>query len=71
MRFAGALAWLAWLFVHILWVGMQNRLVGFIRWSLSFISRSRAQRLMTGEAVAADFEQAGSRIDLRAVERSS
>jgi NADH dehydrogenase len=62
LRFAGAPAWLAWLFVHILFlVGMQNRLVVFIRWALSFVSRSRAQRLMTGESVAADFEQTGGR----------
>ncbi len=60
LRFSGAPAWLAWLFVHILFlVGMQNRLVVFIRWALSFVSRSRAQRLMTGESMTADFERSG------------
>jgi NADH dehydrogenase len=56
-RFSGAPAWLAWLFVHILFlVGLHNRIVVLTRWALSFISRSRAQRLMTGESVAADYE---------------
>jgi NADH dehydrogenase len=63
VQFAGAPAWLTWLFVHIMFlVGMENRLVVFTRWALSFLSRGRGQRLMTGESIAADFEQtAGSR----------
>jgi hypothetical protein len=53
---------LTWLFIHLLFlVGVQNRFVVFIRWALSFISRSRAQRLMTGESLVADFEQSASR----------
>ncbi len=49
MRFSGALAWLTWLFVHILFlVGLQNRLVVFVRWVLAFVTRGRATRLITG-----------------------
>jgi NADH dehydrogenase len=57
VRFAGVPAWLTWLLIHLLFlVGLQNRFVVFVRWTLSFVSRSRAQRLMTGESVAADYE---------------
>jgi NADH dehydrogenase len=52
-RFAGFVAWLTWLFVHLLFlVGLQNRAVVFLRWTLSFITRGRAQRLITGEETA-------------------
>jgi NADH dehydrogenase len=57
-RFGGAPAWAAWLFVHLLsLVGLENRLIVFIRWLLSFTTHGRAQRLMTGESVVADFDQ--------------
>jgi NADH dehydrogenase len=53
LRFAGFAAWLTWLFVHLLFlVGLQNRLVVFVRWTLSFMTRGRAQRLITGEESA-------------------
>lgn len=57
-RFGGAPAWVTWLFVHLLFlVGLENRMIVFIRWLLSFTTHGRAQRLMTGESVVADFEQ--------------
>jgi NADH dehydrogenase len=57
-RFAGAPAWVTWLFVHLLFlVGLENRLIVFVRWLLSFTTHGRAQRLMTGESVVADFDQ--------------
>ncbi|HEX4108310.1 MAG TPA: FAD-dependent oxidoreductase [Solirubrobacteraceae bacterium] len=57
-QFGGAPAWLTWIFVHILFLaGLQNRTVVLLRWVLSFLSRGRAQRLMTGESVAADYER--------------
>jgi NADH dehydrogenase len=61
VRFGGALAWLTWLFVHILFlIGLENRFVVLLRWALSFVTRGRAQRLVTGESVAATFEQTAS-----------
>jgi NADH dehydrogenase len=61
IRFAGPLAWLTWLFVHILFlVGLQNRVVVFLRWTISFLTYGRSQRLITGDSVASDFEQLGS-----------
>jgi NADH:ubiquinone reductase (H+-translocating) len=48
IRLSGFLAWLVWLFVHLWYlVGFQNRLVVFIRWLFSFITRGRAARLIT------------------------
>jgi NADH dehydrogenase len=61
VQFGGAPAWLTWLFVHLLFlVGLENRLIVFMRWLLSFTTHGRAQRLMTGESVVADFEQSGA-----------
>jgi NADH dehydrogenase len=58
VQFGGAPAWVTWLFVHLLFlVGLENRLIVFIRWLLSFTTHGRAQRLMTGESVVADFER--------------
>ena len=47
---SGTLAWLTWLFVHLFYlVGLQNRVLVFIRWVVSFITRGRGARLITGE----------------------
>jgi NADH:ubiquinone reductase (H+-translocating) len=53
IRLSGFLAWVVWLFVHLWYlVGFQNRLVVFIRWLFSFITRGRAARLITATANA-------------------
>jgi NADH:quinone reductase (non-electrogenic) len=50
MRLSGTLAWLTWLFVHLFYlVGLQNRTLVFIRWVVSFSTRGRGARLITGE----------------------
>ena len=55
IRFSGLFAWLTWLFVHLLFlIGLQNRVVVFFRWVLSFATRGRAQRLVTGEESAGE-----------------
>ena len=49
VRLSGLPAWLMWLFVHLLYlIGFQNRLIVFIRWSFSFLTRGRGARLITG-----------------------
>ncbi len=54
MRLSGTLAWLTWLFVHLFYlVGLQNRFLVFIRWIVSFLTRGRGARLITGEAIEA------------------
>jgi NADH:ubiquinone reductase (H+-translocating) len=48
-RLTGTLAWLAWLFVHILnLIGFRNRLVVFVQWAWAYFSYQRAIRLITG-----------------------
>ena len=52
-RMKGFLAWLAWLFVHILnLIGFRNRVVVFVQWAWAYFSYQRAIRLITGESSA-------------------
>jgi NADH:ubiquinone reductase (H+-translocating) len=49
IHLSGLLAWLTWLVVHLFYlVGFQNRILVFIRWSVSFVTRGRGARLITG-----------------------
>jgi len=48
LQLSGLLAWLTWLFVHLFYlIGLQNRLLVFIRWTFSFVTRGRGARLIT------------------------
>jgi NADH dehydrogenase len=48
IKLSGFLAWLTWLVVHLFYlVGFQNRVLVFIRWSISFATRGRGTRLIT------------------------
>jgi NADH dehydrogenase len=48
-RLSGYLAWLAWLFVHILYlIGFRNRLLVMIQWAGSYLTYDRGARLITG-----------------------
>jgi NADH dehydrogenase len=50
LQMSGWLAWMAWLFVHILnLIGFRNRLVVFVQWAWAYFSYQRAIRLITGE----------------------
>lgn len=50
LHFSGLLAWLAWLFVHLLnIVAFQNRLLVLVQWAWSYFTFNRAARLITGE----------------------
>ena len=47
-RFTGLVAWLLWLFVHILFlIGFRNRLVVMIQWAWSYFTFDRGARLIT------------------------
>jgi NADH dehydrogenase len=49
-KFSGFLAWLMWLFVHIMYlVEFTNRVLVFIQWGWSYFTRNRSARLITGE----------------------
>ncbi len=48
LRLSGFLAWATWLVVHLFYlVGFQNRILVFIRWSVSFATHGRGARLIT------------------------
>jgi NADH dehydrogenase len=47
VRLSGFPAWLTWLFVHLWYlIGFQNRLLVFVRWSFSFLTRGRGARVI-------------------------
>jgi NADH dehydrogenase len=49
-HFTGILAWLLWLFVHLMYlVGFQNRVIVFIRWGFDYFTYNRGARLITGD----------------------
>jgi NADH dehydrogenase len=48
IHLSGLLAWVIWLTVHLWYlVGFQNRLVVFVRWSISFTTHGRGARIIT------------------------
>ncbi|HEX3055582.1 MAG TPA: NAD(P)/FAD-dependent oxidoreductase [Gaiellaceae bacterium] len=48
LHLSGFLAWITWLVVHLWYlVGFQNRVLVFIRWSVSFATHGRGARLIT------------------------
>jgi NADH dehydrogenase len=49
LRLKGWIAWLAWLFVHIMnLIGFRNRIVVLVQWAWAYFSYQRAIRLITG-----------------------
>jgi NADH dehydrogenase len=49
LQFSGVFAWLAWLFIHLLYlVGFQNRLLVLMQWAWNYFTWNRAARLITG-----------------------
>jgi NADH:ubiquinone reductase (H+-translocating) len=48
LRLTGFVAWLAWLFVHILYlIGFKNRVTVFLEWTWSYLFSRRGARLIT------------------------
>jgi NADH dehydrogenase len=51
VRFGGRLAWLLWLFVHLMnLVEFENRVLVFIQWAWNYLTWNRGARLITGES---------------------
>ena len=49
IRFSGIIAWLAWLFVHLIFlVGFRNRMAVLFNWAYAYITYGRGARLITG-----------------------
>ena len=70
IRMKGYLAWLAWGFVHILYlIGFRNRFIVFFNWSYSYWTFKRGVRLVTGLAARRRLrridQKAGPRIPTR------
>jgi len=48
LRLWGYPAWLLWLFVHLMYiVGFENRLLVFVQWAWSYVTRNRGARMIT------------------------
>jgi NADH:ubiquinone reductase (H+-translocating) len=53
--FSGILAWLTWLFVHILYiVEFESRLLIMLQWAYDYFTHNRGARLITGEWASRD-----------------
>jgi NADH dehydrogenase len=49
IHISGALAWITWLFVHILFlIGFRNRVIVMLQWAWSYLTYERAAWLITG-----------------------
>ncbi|HEX8295713.1 MAG TPA: NAD(P)/FAD-dependent oxidoreductase [Chthoniobacteraceae bacterium] len=49
IKFSGLLAWLAWLFVHVIFlVSFRNKLTVFFSWAYAYFTFGRGARLITG-----------------------
>jgi NADH dehydrogenase len=50
IRLSGFVAWLMWLFVHLInLVEYENRVLVFVQWAWNYVTRNRSARLITGE----------------------
>ena len=53
LHLSGLLAWLAWLFIHLLYlVEFQSRIVVLVQWGFLYLSHSRSALLITGHAAS-------------------
>ena len=50
IRLSGFVAWVAWLFIHILYLArFENRVMVLFQWGWNYMTRNRTARLITGE----------------------
>jgi NADH dehydrogenase len=48
LRMSGFLAWLLWLFIHIVWlIGFRNRITVLVQWAVAYLTYQRSVRLIT------------------------
>lgn len=51
LRFSGWFAWLAWLFIHLMYlIAFENRLLVLMQWCWNYLTRNRSARLITGDS---------------------
>jgi NADH dehydrogenase len=52
IRLTGVIAWLMWLVIHLVYLtGFKNRVSALLRWSITFISSGRAERVTTEQQI--------------------
>ncbi|MDA0204455.1 MAG: NAD(P)/FAD-dependent oxidoreductase [Acidobacteria bacterium] len=50
LKLTGLVAWLAWLFVHVLYlIGFRNRAIVILNWAWAYVRRQRGARLIYGD----------------------
>jgi len=70
IRLQGNIAWLAWLFIHILYLaGFRNRITVFVQWAFQYITYQRGVRLITGTTAHRLLKKSRQRENERAAER--
>ncbi len=58
VKLTGAIAWLAWVFVHIYYlIEFDNKLIVLLQWGWNYFTRNRGARLITGEGSLLQIEQ--------------
>ena len=67
VRLAGPLAWLAWLFIHLMTlVQFRNRILVFVQWGWAYLTTDRSALLITGKMpIGVAEDDAASRIPER------
>ena len=56
LEFNGFAAWVAWLFVHLIFlIGFRNKLAVLLQWAYSYVAYKRGARIVTGLTDAARF----------------
>ncbi len=49
VQFSGFLAWLAWLFIHLIYIiAFENRVMVLFQWAWSYVTHGKSARLITG-----------------------
>jgi NADH dehydrogenase len=72
LRMQGWIAWLAWLFVHILYLaGFRNRIAVFVQWAYQYFTYQRGVRLITGTTAHRLLRTSRERERERSAERST
>jgi NADH dehydrogenase len=63
LQFSGRLGWMMWLFVHLVFLtGFKNRVTTVVRWTITFVGRSRPERtIASGDAAVGHEQRAESR----------
>ena len=59
LELTGFLGWLAWLFVHLVFlIGFRNRVLVMVEWAWAWFTYQRGARLITGVTVAREKPEA-------------